>query len=558
MGLASLEEQIAEIEKEAQQYADYLSEDDSNEDVDAIKVSEKEFCNDFSNCIVVGGLPVVDTSKHAKLCNVIRKIFSQIGPIVDLQMPITSNEKTNGFAFLAYEDADLAANAIRTLHKFALDKTHTLHVNAYSDLKKYASLPEKYEDPPIEEFKEPKDLKAWLRDPERRDMFALRHGTESEIYWMDKGEITLDYDGAREKTNGKQWCSQYLLWSPQGTYLATFHPQGIALWAGEGYQKVARFAHKHVKRCIFSPEENYLTTVSETDAERAIIVWDIASSKILRAFPAGITKAETNEVVQGLRTPFKWSCDDRLITRRGKDVISVHELPSMQLLQKKSLKADGIHDFLWSPTDPILAYWAPEKDNVPARVSLVELPSRKELRQQNLFNVSDCKLHWHPNGTFLCVKVTRHSKSKKTLYTNFELFRIKEPLIPVEMLEMKDPVIAFAWEPKGSRFVIIHGESPTRASISFYDMKGGARSNEITLLYTLTAKQCSHVYWSPHGNNIVLAGLGEMNGKLEFWDTDEQQSITIQEHFKCTHVDWDPSGRVVMTAVCQPIDVSVK
>ena len=53
-----------------------------------------------------------------------------------------------------------------------------------------------------------------------------------------------------------------------------------------------------------------------------------------------------------------------------------------------------------------------------------------------------------------------------------------------------------------------------------------------------------------------MAGLGEMNGILEFWNADEQQSLAEQEHFKCSHVEWDPSGRIVSTAVCQPLDSS--
>lgn len=42
----------------------------------------------------------------------------------------------------------------------------------------------------------------------------------------------------------------------------------------------------------------------------------------------------------------------------------------------------------------MLAYWAPEQANAPARVSVVEIPSRKELRQKNLVMVSECRLHW--------------------------------------------------------------------------------------------------------------------------------------------------------------------
>lgn len=556
MAPPSYEQRLTALKKEAEKYADYLSDEEDEDIVATQKHDEEDFCNDFSSCIVVGGLPVVDNSKHAKLLAVVKKIFSQVGAVADIDMPFDKSGSTTGFAFVEFENETHAQDAVRTIHNFALDKRHTLQVNKYSDLHKYAATPDAFVAPKIDKFVEPKNYKTWLMDTARRDMFAMRHGTETEIYWSDKGEITLEYDGAREKVGGKQWCSQYVLWSPQGTYLATFHQPGIALWAGDKYEKVARIPHAGVKIAVFSPNEKYLLTVSEKDPENAIIIWDIKTSSMLRSFPAGKPTGAKDEVVQGLMTPFKWSADDKYIARRGKDVISVYELPSMKLLDKKSVKADNIHDFFWSPTDSILAYWASEGNNVPARVSLVELPSRREVRQKNLFNVSDCKLQWHPNGTFLSVKVTRHSKSKKTLFTNFELFRVHDTLVPVEMLEMKETVVAFAWEPKGSRFAIVHGESTQRVSVAFYDMNTGAKKNELALLYTLTDKPCTSVYWSPHGNNIVLAGLGDLNGVLEFWDTDEKQSITVQEHFKCTHVEWDPSGRVVASAVCQPIDNS--
>ena len=70
-------------------------------------------------------------------------------------------------------------------------------------------------------------------------------------------------------------------------------------------------------------------------------------------------------------------------------------------------------DFSWSPTDNIIAYWVPEQENVPARVTLMEMPSRKELSAKNLFSVADCKMHWQKNGDYLCVKVDRYSKSRK-------------------------------------------------------------------------------------------------------------------------------------------------
>ena len=46
-------------------------------------------------------------------------------------------------------------------------------------------------------------------------------------------------------------------------------------------------------------------------------------------------------------------------------------------------------EFAWSPTDDVIAFWVPEDKDSPARVTLMEIPSRKEIRVKNLFNVSE-------------------------------------------------------------------------------------------------------------------------------------------------------------------------
>ena len=103
---------------------------------------------------------------------------------------------------------------------------------------------------------------------------------------------------------------------------------------------------------------------------------------------------------------------------------------------------------------------------------LVSVPSRKVIVTKSLFNVSDCRMHWQGAGDYLCVKVDRHTKTKKSTYTNFELFKIRSKNVPIEVLEHKDAILAFAWEPAGSRFAIIHSSNPNqKLDVTFYDMK---------------------------------------------------------------------------------------
>ena len=109
-------------------------------------------------------------------------------------------------------------------------------------------------------------------------------------------------------------------------------------------------------------------------------------------------------------------------------------------------------------------------------------------------------MHWQSNGDFLCVKIDRHTKTKKSTFANLEIFRVREKDIPVEVIEVKDTVIAFAWEPKGERFTIITTNDPNygqptqgalRTNVSFFYLekpKPGKSGDVGTANFKLTSE----------------------------------------------------------------------
>ncbi|KAI3676754.1 hypothetical protein L1987_86370 [Smallanthus sonchifolius] len=316
-----------------------------------------------------------------------------------------------------------------------------------------------------------------------------------------------------------------------------------------------------VKLLDFSPGEKYLVTCSSHEpsnpgeTHRVVLnIFDVRTGKVTRgfkgsadAFAIGGTGGFT-----GVSWPvFKWGGgkEDKYFARMGNNVISVFETETFSLIDKKSIKVENVRDFSWSPTDPIFALFVPELGggNQPARVSLFQTPSKEELRQKNLFSVSDCKMYWQSNGEYSAVKVDRYTKTKKSTYTGFELFRIKECDIPIEVFELDNKnykVISFAWEPKGHRFAVTHGDN-TRPDVSFYSVKGG----KVSKLTTLKQKQTNALFWSPGGCFIILAGLKGFNGQLEFYNVDELETMATTEHFMATYIEWDPTGRYVATSV---------
>ncbi|KAF7320444.1 Eukaryotic translation initiation factor 3 subunit B [Mycena kentingensis (nom. inval.)] len=581
-------------------------------DIDYSDIEAKyqvHYDDSLDNVVVVDGIPVIDNSKLDRLLAKICKEFGRKGVKIqpdDINMPWNqSTGKSQGFLFIEFKTADDATNAIASVHGLAFDAKHTFKLNRFTDIEYYSNMDETYVEPEIEEYVPREHLRAWLADPQGRDQYVTYRGEDVEIHWHGKpsqSELAM-------KPDWKDFL--YVAWSPLGTYVATLHRQGVRLWGGTSWHPQHRFAHPLVKLIDFSPCENYLVTwsneaivvpdgapqgpqyLSPDDEGNNLAVWDIKSGHLLRTFStASENDPQTRKQMQW--PALKWSPDDKFVARvTPGQMISVHELPGMGLHGKKSLKIEGVVDFEWcplgdkdreeaeqasktnkKPRENMLAYWTPEVANQPARVTLLGFPSRAILRQKNLFNVTECKLYWQNQGDYLCVKVDRHTKTKKSIFCNLEIFRVREKDYPVEVVELKDTVTDFSWEPKGERFAIVSSSDPNlgnggpgitiKTDVSFYQLDHGGK-NDFKLLRTLPNRTSNAIRWSPRGRNVVLATVGSSSkSELEFWDldftTDDTAQKTTQDwgsniqllgtadHYALTDVEWDPSGRYLATS----------
>ncbi|EGX50728.1 hypothetical protein AOL_s00054g814 [Orbilia oligospora ATCC 24927] len=554
--------------------------------------------------VVIDGLPKVPEDNKPKLVKFLVKKLQAVGTTKEdaVYMPMGDDGQSQGFAFVEYETATQAAQAVKKLNGLALDKKHTLAVNKLTDIERYGRegrIDEKYVDPEPEPFVEQEHLRSWIGDVRARDQFVLFRGDTVGVYFNNKKD-------SPEMTVERQfWTESFVRWSPLGTYLTSLHPQGVQLWGGSSWKRMARFPHPAVNLVDFSPNEKYLVTWSnkpivyqegmpgltpEEDG-KTYVVWDVNTGKLLRSFPPIENPQEADKppnLRKKIQWPlFKWTADDKYCARvTPGSSISVYETPSMVLLDKKSIKLEGVVDFEWSPYAPtedeakkasgeqLLCYWTPEINNQTARVSLMAIPSKEIIRTRNLFSVSDCKLHWQSEGAYLCVKVDRHSKRGKSTFTSLEFFRIKEKNIPNEPIEIQDTVINFAWEPKGDRFVLITaGElppagaapAPPKTSVSFYapEKTKSPPTGPFRLIRTIDKRNSNAIFWSPKGRFCIVATINsQVSHELEFWDFDfdgekkesekdlaaNLQLIGTVEHYGVTDLEWDPSGRYAVSS----------
>lgn len=154
-------------------------------------------------------------------------------------------------------------------------------------------------------------------------------------------------------------------------------------------------------------------------------------------------------------------------------------------------------------------------------------------------------MHWHADGDYLAIQADHQRKTGKGNHYAFLIFCIKERDIPVEVLTLKDgndQIVDFAWEPKGHRFAVIHGDQ-TIPNITFYSIKNTSNNSKVLKLKTLEGKQANTLHWSPAGRFIVLAGMKDFAGRFEFYDADELKTIAMAQHYLATDIQWDPTGR---------------
>ncbi|KAH8900945.1 eukaryotic translation initiation factor 3 subunit B [Thozetella sp. PMI_491] len=585
-----------------------LDEDDFDmEEVDISDLREKyevQLEQGYDAFVVVDGLPSVTEDQKPKLVKFLLKKLNSVGRTREdsLHMPMGEDGKSLSFAFVEYSSPGEAAAAVRQLDLVPLDKKHTMRINKLTDIDRYGRegrIDEEYTPPVIEEFTEQEHLRSFLADPSGRgrDQLVMFRGDTVGVFWNNEKEPPENI------VERPHWTETFVQWSPQGTYLVSIHAQGVQLWGGASWQRQRRFAHPYVNLVAFSPHEKYLVTwsnrpisipeeghpsLSIEDDGKNYIIWDIETSKPLRSFaqldtPTVIAEDGTKKPQKAPWPAFKWSADEKYVARLTQgSAISVYELPRMGLLDKTTIKIEGVMDFEWAPSTPqrdgvktyeqLFCFWTPEIGSNPAKVGLMSIPSKEIVRSLNLFSVSDAKLHWQSDAAYLCVKVDRHSKSKKSQATTLEIFRVKEKGVPVEVVDtIKDTVINFAWEPKGDRFVIITTLEPPgptavppKTSVAFFcpEKAKGNQIGNFKHLRTLEKKNSNAIYWSPKGRFVLIATVhNQQSSDLDFFDLDFEgdkpesdkdltanlQLMNTAEHYGVTDIEWDPSGRYVAT-----------
>lgn len=143
----------------------------------------------------------------------------------------------------------------------------------------------------------------------------------------------------------------------------------------------------------------------------------------------------------------------------------------------------------------------------------------------------------------MALKLERPTKSKKATVTSFEVYSTKNKEISNYVVQLEDTVHSWKWEPRGSRFGVIHSEEgASRMKVSFYQISSSVLLHKRTLENT----PAKRLFWSPRGGMVIIAGN---QGTMDFYNTQLDEIIGHSEHEKASDLVWDPTGRYVCTYI---------
>eukprot|EP00762_Andalucia_godoyi_P006095 ANDGO_00383.mRNA.1 Eukaryotic translation initiation factor 3 subunit B len=547
-----------------------------NEEKFIFNEPEVQLNTDFSNCVLIDNVPVVGQDKLSKLSAALSKTFSKVISKIPEDakfIPVDAQGNTRGFMFIELPDKASADRFREKMDGHKFDTKHTFRVISVAELVDLRSMTDEVPEFSVPEYAagERAHLRDHLTDKRAREQFLIRVGAKSELYWKDN---VLQSKLVASK---EDWTSDRrdVIFSPLGTYAATFHMQGIAVHGGPNMERIQRFKHERSDQvpnlAAFSPSETFLMTWSNYPADRKdepgkVRIWDVSTgieacagfdNVVVYPSDAGPNAEPSNWPA------FKWSHNDEYLARIEEGQLAIYETRGFKLLGGSRIAIDRLVDFQWSPHKNILVYWVAESGNIPARITLMAVPDRAELQKKTIFNVEKLRAIWHPHGDLLGMIAEKTPASG--LPTTLEVFRMNHKGIPVESiaLDSKEHLVDFAFEPNSTadRFAVsftVEGLPTTRTNVRVYAIE----KDKLKVVGTLEKKVCNVLLWSPRGRFLALCGLWrpydnpKFQGYVEFIDVQGEGksspplSTTGQaEHVFMDTATWDPSGRYFAAAV---------
>ncbi|CAM9309742.1 unnamed protein product [Ascophyllum nodosum] len=307
-----------------------------------------------------------------------------------------------------------------------------------------------------------------------------------------------------------------------------------------------------VRGVHFSPLGTFLLTwqapIASTDGEKPpgnLVVWNTASwTEELRVSQKKFQKSAWPSL--------QWSSDE-LIAARGldNDIQIYHGQHFDQgIASRVTCPKLGAFSLAPGPAPYRIATFVPEIKGKPGKIAMWQYPGAETpLASRSSFRAQEASFRWSPDGrAVLCLTSTDVDATGKSYYGSTGLYLLHADgqfdctITPAKEGTVQD----VRWGPagsKGNKFVVIAGTMP--AVCTLYNIKGEPQ-------FDFGSAHRNTISWSPHGRFLLLAGLGNLAGEMDFWDVNRKKIMGSTSSHCAVAYGWSPDSRWFLTATCAP------
>ncbi|KAF2751846.1 translation initiation factor eIF-2A [Sporormia fimetaria CBS 119925] len=352
-----------------------------------------------------------------------------------------------------------------------------------------------------------------------------------------------------ERPEGNLRCCCY---SPDSRYFAWASPEQVTVIDASVGHVITTLPTPNVFELGFSPLGTYIITWQrpskdeEGNAVKNLKVWRTLVSEN----ESEETRTVVGQFVQKNQTGWnlQYTADEKYCARVVTNEVQFYQSGDLGTVWNK-LRVEGVSDFAVSPgKNHSVAVFVPEKKGMPAAVKVFQVPQfNSPVSQKTFYKADKVQLKWNALGTSLIVLAqTEVDKTNKSYYgeTNMYILSANGTFDSRITLDKEGPIHDVSWNPNSTEFGVVYGYMPAKTTIF------NARAIP---QHTFDLGPRNTILFSPHGRFVLVAGFGNLAGHMDIYDLEKnyQKICTIQAS-NCTHCEWSPDGKNILTATQSP------
>lgn len=334
-------------------------------------------------------------------------------------------------------------------------------------------------------------------------------------------------------------------YSDDGRLYAYALPAVVRIFQAEGAQLLQELPIPNVVELRFSPRGTYISIW-----ERPGKLEDGVQHKNLRVFSAS-TGEELISFTQKAQEGWdlQYTISESYAIRLVASEIQVYRPAEWAKGIVDKLKVEGATSVTLSPgLNPSVAVFVAEKKGAPASVRIYGLLTLggAPTCQKSFFKADRAQIKWNTLGTqVLVLTQTEVDNSNKSYYgeTGMYLLSAAGNFDCRITLDKEGPIHDFAWSPNSKEFGVVYGYMPAKTML--FDQR-------VRTLHDFGSAPVNTILFNPQGRLVLLAGFGNLAGKIDVVDRRTLQKVCIIDAPNTSHCEWSPDGRFLMTATLSP------